>query len=110
MELHDRLIAQDPLHATPAEHAAKALDWPAWYLQSLKYHADALGIEPERPDPIKIQNMVVEALRAPDRRSIPNNVIMYAAVALQQIRSGNFMGFEQYRKMLPNEYIGGLRP
>ncbi len=48
--LHDRLVVQQPLHASPAEHVAQALE------------------EPER--------------------------------------HGNFIGWKQYRKFLPNECIG----
>ncbi|OHD26721.1 MAG: hypothetical protein A2Y38_22625 [Spirochaetes bacterium GWB1_59_5] len=54
VELHDRLVVQQPLHASPAEHVAQALATPE--------------------------------------------------------RSGNFIGFRQYRKTLPNENIGGTLP
>jgi thymidylate synthase ThyX len=54
VELHDRLVVQEPLHASPAEHVAQAL------------------VSPER--------------------------------------SGNFVGWRQYRKTLPNENIGGPLP
>lgn len=52
--LHDRLIVQEPLHASPAEHVAQALAEP--------------------------------------------------------LRAGNFIGWRQYRKTLPNEHIGGTLP
>ena len=54
IELHDRLVVQQPLHASPAEHVAQALATPE--------------------------------------------------------RSGNFVGWLQYRKTLPNENIGGPLP
>lgn len=54
IELHDRLVVQQPLHASPAEHVAQALATPE--------------------------------------------------------RSGNFIGWRQYRKTLPNENIGGPLP
>ena len=54
IELHDRLVVQQPLHASPAEHVAQALATPE--------------------------------------------------------RSGNFIGFRQYRKTLPNENIGAVLP
>jgi hypothetical protein len=54
IELHDRLVVQQPLHASPAEHVAQALATPE--------------------------------------------------------RSGNFSGWLQYRKTLPNENIGGPLP
>jgi hypothetical protein len=52
--LHDRLVVQEPLHASPAEHVAQALATPE--------------------------------------------------------RSGNFIGWRQYRKTLPNENIGSIMP
>lgn len=52
--LHDRLVVQEPLHASPAEHIAQALATPE--------------------------------------------------------RIGNFIGWRQYRKTLPNEHIGGPMP
>jgi len=54
IELHDRLVVQQPLHASPAEHVAQALATPE--------------------------------------------------------RSGNFIGWKQYRKTLPNENIGAVLP
>lgn len=54
IELHDRLVVQVPLHASPAEHVAQALATPE--------------------------------------------------------RSGNFIGWRQYRKTLPNENIGAALP
>lgn len=54
IELHDRLVVQEPLHASPAEHVAQALAEPT--------------------------------------------------------RSGNYIGWLQYRKTLPNENIGGPLP
>lgn len=54
IELHDRLVIQTPLHASPAEHVAQALATPE--------------------------------------------------------RSGNFIGWRQYRKTLPNENIGAALP
>jgi len=37
--LHDRLVLAQPLHASPAEHVAQALDWPAW----VKSYPDLIG-------------------------------------------------------------------
>lgn len=54
IKLHDRLMVQVPLHASPAEHVAQALT--------------------------------------------------------ERTRVGNFVGFRQYRKTLPNEHIGGSMP
>lgn len=54
IRLHDDLVAKEPLHASPAEHVAQALDKPE--------------------------------------------------------RVGNFIGWRQLRKTLPNENIGGVMP
>lgn len=100
-KLHDRLMVQQPLHASPAEHVAKALDFPEWFKRNrppgretladfqLFYHEWDSNSAASADNPIELQML---------------------ARMLRQMQSGNFMGFRQYRKMLPNEHIGGRMP
>lgn len=96
--LHDRLVVQTPLHASPAEHIAQAMDYPQWYKERFA--------APAQPPPLFDLQQLVLKHRGPhlteDQRA--------AEAALAQMRSGNFLGFRQYRKMLLNEHIGGRMP
>ena len=90
--LHDKLIVQEPLHASPAEHVAMALNWPRWFKRDL---------------PISSRELNAERMK---NRENPGYLdllseIQYEA-ALAQIQSGNFRGWKQLRKMHANEYIG----
>lgn len=103
VELHDRLVVQTPLHASPAEHVAQAMDYPAWWKDVVRDH------EVATPAPRQLQQYV---LAARDRRgdAEPTPAEMRDETVLSQMRSGNFLGFRQYRKMLRNEHIGGRMP
>lgn len=103
--LHDRMMVQDPLHASPAEHVAQAMDWPEWFKRDWR---GSLNLSGSLPD---MQNKVLEWRRVnADNREAPPQWVMVAETVLAQMRSGNFMGFGQYRKLFSNEHIGGLMP
>lgn len=102
VKLHDRLVVQEPLHASPGEHVAMALDYPSWFRKKFAelsmYNTVALNnIRMENRDQLArgaemtVDNMAVEA-------------------ALAQVQSGNFRGWKQYRKMKMNEHIGERMP
>jgi hypothetical protein len=99
IELHDTLMVQDPLHASPSEHVAQALDYPSWY----KDHAIRL------PNPYELQSDVVGWMEKNDGAE-PTQEVFRAQSALAYLRSGNFLGWRQYRKMFKNECAGGRRP
>lgn len=101
--LHDRLVAQTPLHASPAEPVAQAMDFPEWWKALGKIHNKTLY----SMDLPSIQNWVAEARRMNFGLSPIPPWLMEAETLLAQMRSGNFMGFQQYRKTLDNENIGG---
>lgn len=101
VRLHDDLMAKQPLHASPAEHVAQALDWPAW----AKSHPDLVEIGVDR-----LQNEVVLWKRDNFDYVTPPAWMMRAETVLAQLRSGNFIGFRQYRKTFKDENIGGLKP
>jgi len=99
IRLHDRLIAQVPLHATPAEHVAMAMPYPAWFQSAhLSTH--------------ELNNMRM-AYRQ-QREAAPQTQItqleLEIETCLAQLQSGNFRGFRQYRKMKMNEHIGEPMP
>lgn len=104
IELHDRLVVQQPAHAAPAEHVAQALDWPSWYDEWPAYFVEPLGGGAQVS---ALQDAVI-AMRHSGQ--LPQEETLYAEAALAYMRSGNFLGFRQYRKTLPNEHIGGLVP
>jgi len=99
--LHDRLVVARPLHASPAEHVAQALDWPRWWHD--RYPGNTSSVD-------EIQNTVVEWCRLRGTDDYPPEPLRDMELVLSQLRSGNFMGFRQYRKTLKDEHIGGLRP
>ena len=101
VKLHDRMMVQTPLHASPAEHVAQAMNWPLWY---------------RRSNPLALKSHVANHIRMqmrdelePDAPEIPL-VLMELEAALAQISSGNFRGFKQYRKTFKNEHIGERMP
>lgn len=98
IELHDRLMVQKPLHATPSEHVAQALDWPSWFSDRVVC-----------TDAYHLRNVVVAARR--DRETakrVPTQIELMNECALGELTSGNFLGWRQHRKSFPNENIGGL--
>jgi hypothetical protein len=102
IRLHDRLIVQVPLHATPAEHVAMALDWPAWFkiqFENLARHSSKT---------LNVQRMDVRKRLETSFGMSLDELAVEAALA--QIQSGNFRGFRQYRKMKMNEHIGEPMP
>jgi hypothetical protein len=101
IRLHDDLMASRPLHASPAEHVAKALDFPSWYV-------GAYG----RPESAGALRDKVVSARRERRRSgrAPTHGEAAAEACLGEIVSGNFIGFSQYRKEFGYENIGGLMP
>jgi thymidylate synthase ThyX len=107
IELHDQLMVQSPLHASPAEHVAQALDWPAWFKSGWR-PSESLNLS---GDPWTLQNRVLQwRCDKANAGGMPPMWILVAETALAQMRSGNFMGFAQYRKRYTNEHIGGLMP
>jgi hypothetical protein len=99
--LHDKLVVQSPLHASPAEHVAMAMDWPTWWPEA-KSRWPALRGADSIPEMIRIQRALGETAIS-TREHGPELDIL--ARVLSDMRSGNFYGFTQYRKMLPNENI-----
>lgn len=108
IELHDRLVVQQPAHATPAEHVAQALDWPKW--SGGFFVGDDVWWR--KGSVYDLRNRVVEARR--ERQIKPELTMtkgeMGANTLLGDLASGNFLGFQQYRKLQVNEHIGGLMP
>lgn len=102
LKLHDRLLGSDPVHASPAEHVAQALDWPKWFQKISRG-------EFVRATPAILQHEVQNWQWNRGEIEPPMDVLLQQA-ALSQLRSGNFLGFKQYRKRFLNEHIGGLVP
>lgn len=107
IDLHDRLIVQQPAHASPAEHVAQALDWPKWFANPThRLNDPTLG-----PTVYYLRDQVVHARRVRMQSgAAPSESELRHATALGELTSGNFLGFQQYRKTLENEHIGGLMP
>ena len=95
--LHDRLVVQTPLHASPAEHVAQAMDYPRWYREASGGKLLPLG---------DLQQQVL-ARRA---TFVATHANVADEAVLAQMRSGNLLGWRSYRKTLANEHIGGLMP
>ena len=98
--LHDRLVVQKPLHASPAEHQGQAMGWPAWW----EITRDRLpAIEGNSIEEFQ------DAYRNWSFSSISRHEYVDELNALSRLlmdmQSGNFYGFTQYRKTLPNENI-----
>lgn len=93
IDLHDRLMVQEPLHASPAEHVAQALDWPEWY----KFREGRFDNPPQLRSAVALGHRVGATGHGPAQD----------ALALAHLTSGNFLGFRQYRKTLDRENIGG---
>lgn len=109
--LHDRLVVAKPLHASPAEHVAQALDYPGWFVAGTQRGYYNLS-EPENTTLSEYQQVYrdIQDLIKQGKTSDPSIELMVLAKMLRDMQSGNFMGFRQYRKMLPDEHIGGPRP
>lgn len=100
IELHDRLVGSAPLHASPAEHVAQAMDYPQWY-------RDWAPRDATLPPLQEIQERVL-VRREQGGEFVQEHMIEEAVLA--QMRSGKFFGWRQYRKTLSNEHIGGRMP
>ncbi len=99
VELHDKLMVQSPLHASPAEHVAQSMDYPRWFKNTLGGFELPLDV---------LQNRVLTTRRS---NTFEGTLVqLREEAALAQMRSGNFLGWRQYRKTLPNENIGGMMP
>jgi hypothetical protein len=102
LALHDKLIVQEPLHASPGEHVAMALDWPVWFKKDYPVQARKSSEE-----------LNYERFKARERQELAGDItpkeIAFEA-ALTQIQSGNFRGWKQFRKLHKNEYIGEPKP
>lgn len=97
--LHDRLVVARPLHASPAEHVAQAMDWPDWW----KNDRDRLALEGSRLEDLlslyqRYSSNTIDRIEHRDDLNI-------LAQLLMEMQSGNFFGWRQYRKMLPHENI-----
>ena len=79
LELYDQLLGSQPVHASPAEHQATP-DHMTQYLISRS--------EPDFDHPCGIENQEIDDWMVPELH-------------------GNFRGWIQYRKTLPNEYVPG---
>lgn len=96
--LHDRLVGGNPLHASPAEHVAQAMDYPDWFRK--RYKAGT-----QMPTLTELRERVLSS-----RTGDPSLQQIEEEAVLAQMRSGKFYGFQQYRKTLANEHIGGRMP
>lgn len=97
IELHDRLVGSAPMHASPAEHVAQAMDYPDWYKRRFKPQ--------QLPTLAELCERVMSArVHEPSLQQIEEEAV------LAQMRSGKFFGWRQYRKTLINEHIGGRMP
>ena len=94
--LHDRLVGSSPMHASPAEHVAQAMDYPQWFKTA------------GEPPPLDVLRQRVLTCRGDLFGATP--IQLREEAALAQMRSGKFFGWRQYRKTLPNEHIGGMMP
>lgn len=84
LKLYDRLVGAQPLHASPAEHQAT-------------------------PDELlDATYMMDEAPFGWNNRDLPINKYGKDAVWKNERQHANFIGWRQYRKMLPNEAIAPL--
>jgi len=103
--LHDRLVVQTPLHASPAEHVARAMDFPYWWESKRSFHPEIKGTTLR-----DFINLYGEWKRSPTASVEFRQEIRILAGLIKEMQSGNFYGFEQYRKTLLNEHIGGEMP
>jgi len=100
VRLHDDLIVKRPLHASPAEHAAQAMDWPGWW-------------KTDRWRWPVIDGVTVNELRKLHDKWDSSELLRYEyhkeltilSRLLDDMHSGNFWGFKQYRKTLAHENI-----
>lgn len=100
--LYNKLIVQEPLHASPAEHVAQALDWPEWFKKMQPMLASRSSEELSRKR--------FEAREDQKQCGSITYLAMATEAALAQIQSGNFRGWQQLRKMQKTEYIGERKP
>ena len=102
IKLHDKLIVQVPLHASPAEHVAMSLDWPGWFRRMMP---DLAALSSRELNEKRFIHRAVQ-----ERTGEISMTEMALETALAQIQSGNFRGWKQYRKMKMNEHIGEPMP
>lgn len=100
IRLHDDLMTKRPLHAAPAEHVARGMSWPVWTKGLLDFRSPAAL----REEVVRCRKERIDLRRAPTEHE------MVMETALGELTSGNYLGFTQYRKTLPDEHIGGLMP
>lgn len=83
LELYDQLLVSEPLHASPAEHQAT-------------------------PDEMQwIQTLAVASPEDYRNGDQDEEILDTSECWLHPELHGNFTGWKQYRKMLPNEYLPG---
>ena len=83
LELFDRLLVSQPLHASPAEHQAT-------------------------PDTLQwIQTIAVASPKDYENGDDDETLLHTSEQWLHPELHGNFTGWCQYRKMLPNEFVPG---
>lgn len=106
MNLFSKLTGT-PKHATPLEAVASAMDWPRWYLMEC-------GGRLSYPTVYALREAVVarrrERLCAVEDEEAPRLCELHDEAALGQLTSGNFVGWQQFRKTYEDENIGGLMP
>lgn len=104
--LHDKLVVQSPIHASPAEHIAQAMDFSKWFRESLTDQSTTVR------DLLNEEGKLVAELYRVERSPWDVRFIALEKVriVLREMQSGNFYGWRQYRKTLKNEHIGGYMP
>lgn len=117
IDLHDRLVVQQPLHASPAEHVAQAMDFPRWWREDGHIRTNvvgSMGLVDRTLD--ECQRYYHEHVHELDDDGVGYvhpcrlNELGQLALMLRQMQSGNIRGFRQYRKTFKNEYIGVPMP
>lgn len=99
--LHDKLIVQRPLHASPAEHVAMAMDWPDWWKEAKSRWPSLVGAN----SITNIRRIQGELNRSEISRYEHRTELELVDLILTRMQSGNFFGWKQYRKTLANENI-----
>jgi len=109
IKLHDKMAVQVPLHASPAEHIAQAMDYPQWWKDETHFATPLRRVYNTCEWPGTIRQWIdIEGKLRSDGMSMGGHTALSAM--LRGMQSGNFYGFSQYRKQLKTEHIGGYMP
>lgn len=106
VKLHDKLMESEPLHASPAEHVAQALDYPPWFASTAKeyFRDESVGLHTISASDLNKVRMEYR------KQNISTYMAFVVETVLARIQSGNFRGFRQYRKTKANEHAGEELP